>query len=82
MNGAPLTQLTIEKNGKYEFSIPGDMHEGDELKLRFDFPDAVSPQQAGENDDSRLLALRMVSIVLDEDGGSYSHTHENPRLMI
>ena len=66
VNGAPLIQLTIEKDGKYVFTIPSDMYEGDELELRFDLPDATSPQQAGENDDPRLLALRMVSIVLDE----------------
>ena len=66
VNGAPLTQLTIEKDGKHEFTIPANMHEGDELELRFDLPDATSPQQAGENDDPRLLALRMVSIVMDE----------------
>lgn len=66
VNGVPLTQLTIEKDGKHEFTIPGDMHEGDELELRFDLPDATSPQLAGENDDPRLLALRMVSIVMDE----------------
>ena len=66
VNGASLTQLTIEKDGKYEFTIPGNLHEKDELELRFDLPDATSPQQAGENDDSRLLALRMVSFVMDE----------------
>ena len=33
----------------------------------FEFPDAVSPQEVGENDDSRLLALRIYNMKISEN---------------
>ena len=67
VNGTPLTKLTVEQDGEQSFTIPGDMLNGEELELRFDLPDAISPLETGEGEDPRLLALKMVDIVIDEE---------------
>ena len=59
INGQPATELVCHNARKKLIStvIPREMLQGDRMVLLFEFPDAISPRELGESNDSRKLCM-------------------------
>lgn len=66
-NGHVIGNDTLSSEGFQEISlaIPGDVLDGETLKIVFEFPDAVSPRELGVSADSRRLGIAMETLRID-----------------
>lgn len=66
-NGHPVAEWSVLAGGEYTATIPGHFVTDGELELLFSLPDAVVPRQVDRAlGDERMLALALVSAVLEE----------------
>lgn len=66
MNGQQLFHKEMSETETIEFVIPAAIIQDGEIELIFDLPDAVSPYELGESDDTRTLSLSIASMVIRE----------------
>jgi len=65
-NDVQIAQYVASGEEQKKFIIPGECITEDELVLKFYLPDAISPKERGEGEDSRTLALAFTKIVLSD----------------
>ena len=71
VNGVQLAEWTgTEKKARdFTLRIPAEHVTGKELRISFEFPDAVSPNLLDLGGDRRMLGAGLVSLRLDVAGG-------------
>ena len=67
VNDRLIETYTAKGTANHSVKIPAGTVTGTELRLRFHLPDACSPASLGKNTDTRLLALKMKTLVISAD---------------
>jgi hypothetical protein len=66
LNDKPVGGWEIKHPGDYSIEIPKSILHGELLKIVFHLPNAGSPKKMDINDDERLLAIALQSLVIEE----------------
>ena len=68
VNGTQLTEWLVSRFVVQDASvrIPAELAQGEDLQIRFHFPDAVSPLALGIGADSRILGMSVYTLRIDE----------------
>jgi hypothetical protein len=71
-NGKQLREvkLTPKTPLNLSFTVPKELVTDRRLSLRFEYPEAISPQAAGVSTDTRVLAVAFKSLVIEEVDGN------------
>lgn len=64
MGNDVLFQKVMDTAEKIQFTIPAEKIKDGEIELNFDLPNSVSPYERGESQDTRILSLRISSLVI------------------
>jgi len=64
VNGGKITEITVNKPGEYDVTIPKTETNNSLLKLTFELPDAVSPHDLNISVDPRTLGIGVQSITI------------------
>lgn len=75
-NDNKVVEFVARGEEKQEFIIPGEYVKGGSLSLRFELPDAVSPESRGENTDERSLALAMKNITISSTDKAFDEKEQ------
>jgi hypothetical protein len=66
LNDRLMETWMMDKDGEYTLEIPREIIREEVLEIVFSLPDAVSPKEIGINQDERLLAMAVKSLVIEE----------------
>jgi len=66
VNDKAVGTLEIRNPGEYSIGIPKSILNRDILKIAFHLPGAATPKELGINEDDRLLAIALQSLVIEE----------------
>jgi hypothetical protein len=66
VNDKAVGTLEIRNPGEYSIGIPKSILNQDILKIVFHLPSAATPKELGINEDNRLLAIALQSLVIEE----------------
>ncbi len=66
VNDKAVGTLEIRSFGEYSIGIPKSILNHDILKIAFHLPRAATPKELGINEDERLLAIAIQSLVIEE----------------
>lgn len=64
INNRKAGNWIVTSPGVYQITIPEDYIKKSPLNITFDLPDAISQKNLGINEDPRVLALRIMSLIL------------------